>query len=54
MIGRNRNWYEQSDWIKAFNRKHNPRYYYGEEKKQKKNQKQKNYTPQYKIFRQQD
>jgi len=53
MIGRNKNWSGQSDWIKEFNKKHNPGLYY-EEKKQKKNQKQKNYPPKYKIFRQQD
>jgi hypothetical protein len=53
MIGRNKNWSGQSDWIKEFNKVHNPGLYY-EEKKQKKNQKQKNYPFKYKIFRQQD
>ena len=53
MIGRNKNWSGQSDWIKEFNKKHNPGFY-DEEKKQKKNKKQKNYPIKYKIFRQQD
>jgi hypothetical protein len=35
MIGRNKNWSGQSDWIKEFNKVHNPGLYY-EEKKQKK------------------
>ena len=33
MIGRNKNWTGPSDWIKEFNKKHNPEFYYGKEKK---------------------
>tara|TARA_R100001244_G_scaffold43136_1_gene38746 strand:+ start:1293 stop:1466 length:174 start_codon:yes stop_codon:yes gene_type:complete len=33
MIGRNKNWIGPSDWIKEFNKKHNPGIFYGKEKK---------------------
>jgi len=36
MMGRNKNWSGQSDWIKEFNKKHNPKIYYGESKRNKK------------------
>ena len=55
MIGRNKNWSGQSDWIKAFNKKHNPAIYYGKSKSNKENsQEQKSNKSRYKIFRQQD
>jgi len=42
MIGRNKNWTGPSDWIKEFNKKHNPEFFYGENKtKAKKTQKKK-------------
>ena len=57
MIGRNKNWSGQSDWIKEFNKIHNVDLNNGQKNKKeikKKNQKQKNYPFKYKIFRQQD
>ena len=56
MIGRNKNWTGPSDWIKEFNRKHNPGFYYGKNKKtnQKSYKKQEGNTVKYKIFRQSD
>ena len=33
MVGRNKNWIGPSDWIKEFNKKHNPGISYGKEKK---------------------
>ena len=33
MIGRNKNWTGPSDWINEFNKKHNPEFFYGKEKK---------------------
>jgi len=33
MIGRNKNWTGPSDWIKEFNKKHNPGISYDKEKK---------------------
>ena len=57
MIGRNKNWSGQSDWIKEFNKVHNVDLNNGQKNKKeikKKNQKLKNYPFKYKIFRQQD
>ena len=57
MIGRNKNWSGQSDWIKEFNKVHNVDLNNGQKNKKeikKKNKKQKNYPFKYKIFRQQD
>ena len=56
MIGRNKNWTGPSDWIKEFNKKHNPRMLEDEKKTnknkiQEKNNKQKNNPPEFKIFR---
>jgi len=39
MIGRNKNWTGPSDWIKEFNKKHNPGISYDKEKKKTKNTK---------------
>ena len=39
MIGRNKNWTGPSDWIKEFNKVHNPKISYGKEKKKTKNTK---------------
>ena len=48
---------EKEFWDK-FNSKHNPGYYYAKKKTEKKikekGKEQKNYTPQFKIFRKQD
>jgi hypothetical protein len=55
MVGRNKNWIGHSSWMNEFNRVHNPEYYYGEKKIkkkiEKKNQKQKDTPPKFKIFR---
>ena len=56
MIGRNKNWTGPSDWIKEFNKKHNPGIFEDEKKTnqkkiQEKNHKQKNNPPEFKIFR---
>ena len=56
MIGRNKNWIGPSDWIKEFNKKHNPGISEDEKKTnqkkiQKKNNKQKNNPSKFKIFR---
>ena len=40
MIGRNKNWATQSDWMKEFNKKHNPDFY-GETTQEKKTKKKK-------------
>lgn len=42
MIGRNKNWIGPSDFIKEFNKKHNPGFYYGTNTEEKKTQKKKN------------
>jgi len=39
MIGRNKNWTGPSDWIKEFNKVHNPEISYVKEKKKTKNTK---------------
>jgi len=56
MIGRNKNWTGQSDWMRAFNEKHNKGIHEEEKKKKikKKNKKQKDNPFKFKIFRQQD
>ena len=36
MIGRNKNWTGPSDWMDEFNKKHNPDYFYGNQKKTQK------------------
>jgi len=41
MEGRNKGWEGPSDFIKEFNKKHNPNYYYGTYTKEKKTQKKK-------------
>jgi hypothetical protein len=56
MIGRNKNWTGPSDWIKEFNKVHNPGIFEDEKKTnqkkiQKKNNKQKNNPSKFKIFR---
>ena len=35
MIGRNKNWSGPSPWMDEFNKKHNPDYFYGKQKKTK-------------------
>ena len=47
MIGRNKNWTGPSDWINEFNEKHNPEFFYGNQKKtkEKKTQKKKTSRP---------
>ena len=41
MIGRGKNWIGPSDFIKEFNKKHNPGFYYGTNTKEKKTKKKK-------------
>ena len=56
MVGRNKNWTGPSEWMMEFNRVHNP-WMFDDEKKtnkkkiEKKNQKQKDTPPKFKIFR---
>ena len=55
MIGRNKNWSGPSDWIKEFNKKHNPTSSYGKSKSNKRVAKGVEVLKfRYKIFRQQD
>ena len=59
MIGRNKNWTGPSDWIKEFNKKHNPKISYGKTKtKEKKTtEKKTNYTKsteQHPVFKVED
>ena len=57
MIGRNKNWTGPSDWIKEFNKKHNPEISYGKEKKKTKNKKKTGRPKsikQYPVFKVQD
>ena len=51
MIGRNKNWIGPSDFIKEFNKKHNPDYYYGKNTKEKKTKKKKNDRKRYAVKR---
>tara|TARA_R100001126_G_scaffold102470_1_gene86776 strand:+ start:1194 stop:1367 length:174 start_codon:yes stop_codon:yes gene_type:complete len=57
MIGRNKNWTTQSDWMKEFNKKHNPDFY-GEATQEKKTKKKKTSstksTKRHPIFKVQD
>ena len=41
MVGRSKNWTGPSDFIKEFNKKHNPDYYYGKNTQEKKTEKKK-------------
>ena len=41
MIGRSKNWSGPSDFIKEFNKKHNPEFYYGKNTEEKKTPKKK-------------
>ncbi len=57
MIGRNKNWTGPSDWIKEFNKVHNPGISYGKEKKKTKNKKKTGHPKsikQYPVFKVQD
>ena len=57
MIGRNKNWIGPSDWIKEFNKVHNPGIAYGKEKKKTKNKKKTGHPKsikQYPVFKVQD
>ena len=58
MIGRNKRWAGPSDFIKEFNKKHNPDYY-GKNTEEKKTQKKKtnrkrDTTKRYPVFKVQD
>ena len=59
MIGRNKNWTGPSDFMKEFNKKHNPGFYYGTNTEEKKTEKKKidrkRYaTKRYPVFKVQD
>ena len=44
MIGRNKNWTGPSEWMEEFNKKHNPEFFYGNQKKTKEKKTQKKKT----------
>ena len=44
MIGRNKNWTGPSAWMEEFNKKHNPEFFYGNQKKTKEKKTQKKKT----------
>ena len=59
MVGRNTGWFGPSDFIKEFNKKHNPDYYYGKNTKEKKTKKKKinrkrHSTKRYPVFKMQN
>ena len=59
MIGRSKGWAGPSDFIKEFNKKHNPDYYYGKNTEKKKTQKKKinrkrHATKRYPVFKMQN
>ena len=57
MIGRNKNWTGPSDWIKEFNKVHNPEFFYGKEKKKTKDKKKTSHSESTKrnpVFKVQD
>ena len=51
MTGRSKDWTGPSDFIKEFNKKHNPDYYYGKDTQKKKTQKKKNDRKRYAVKR---
>ena len=44
MIGRNKNWTGPSPWMEEFNKKHNPEFFYGKQKKSKEKKTEKKKT----------
>jgi len=59
MIGRSKGWEGPSDFIREFNKKHNPGFYYGTYTKEKKTPKKKtdrkrDTTKRYPVFKVQD
>ena len=51
MIGRGKNWIGPSDFIKEFNKKHNPEYYYDKKTEKKETQKKKTHRKRYSAKR---
>ena len=54
MIGRGKNWIGPSDFIREFNKKHNPDYYYGKKTQKKKNDRKRYSTKRYPVFKMQN
>ena len=51
MVGRNKKFTGHSDWMNEFNKIHNPDYYYGKKKTEKKKTHQRNTAKRYPVFK---
>ena len=51
MVGRNKKFTGHSEWMNEFNKVHNPDYYYGTKKTEKKKNHKRNTVKRYPIFK---